>query len=88
MEHAGSVVSLIGFFLASVMAGIVFTKKTGRIGRCLDRIKNWIVNKSQQNRNSKLWEALSRPDAVTFLTLIIGTFLVLVGQSILVAINW
>ena len=84
MEHCGSIISLIGFFLASVVAGIVFTVKTTCIGRWLHRRKKWFTDKSQQNPDSKFWETLSRPDAITFITVIIGTFLVFVGQLLLV----
>jgi len=85
MEYAGSIISVIGFFLALVIAGIVFTVKAGPIGRWLHRRKKWFTDKSEQNPNSKFWETLSKPDAITFITLIIGTFFVFVGQLILLA---
>lgn len=88
MEHAGSILSVIGFFLASVVAGIVFAKKTGPIGRCLHNIKKWIVDRAEKKPDSKLWQTLSGPDAITFTTLIVGTFLVFVGQLILLIVNW
>jgi len=84
MEHCGSIISLIGFFLASVVAGIVFTVKTTSIGRWLHRRKEWFKDKSKRNPDSTFWETLSRPDAITFMTLITGTFLVFVGQLLLV----
>jgi len=88
MEHAGLIVSVIGFFLASVIAAIVFAVKTGPIGRWLHNIKKWIVHRAEQNPDSKRWQTLSGPNAITFITLIIGTFLVFVGQVILLVINW
>lgn len=88
MEHAGSIVSVIGFFLASVIAGIVFATKTRSIGRWLHNRKKWIADRAEQNPDSKFWQTLSGPDAITFTTLIIGTFLVFVGQLILLVVNW
>ncbi|MFX0096058.1 MAG: hypothetical protein ACFFBD_30240 [Candidatus Hodarchaeota archaeon] len=87
MEYAGSIISVIGFFLASVVVGIVFAVKTGPIGRRLDNIKKWIVDRAEQNPNSKFWQTLRGPNAVTFITLIIGTFVAFVGQLILLVAN-
>jgi hypothetical protein len=88
MEHVASVVSVIGFFLASVIAGLVFARKTGPIEPWLRQIKEWIVERSHQNPHSEFWRRLSEPDAVTFATLIVGTFLVFAGQLTLLAVNW
>ena len=87
MEHAGSIISVIGFFLASVIAGIVFAVKTGPLGRWLHNRKKWIADRAEQNPNSKFWQTLNGPNAITFITLIIGTFLVFVGQLILLVVN-
>ena len=88
MEHAASIVSVIGFLIASVIAGIVFATKTGWIGRWLHNRKKWIADRAKQNPDSKFWQTLSGPDAITFATLIIGTFLVFIGQLILLIVNW
>ena len=88
MEHVGSIVSLIGFLALSVVAGIVFAIKTGSIGLWLHNRKKWIVEKAKQNPDSKVWQRLAKPDAVTFITIVIGTVLVLAGQLILVVVNW
>lgn len=88
MEHAGSIVSVIGFLLLSVLAGIVFAIKTGSIGSWLHNRKKWIVGRAKQNPDRKFWQTLSRPDAVTFITIIIGTVLVFAGQFILLIVNW
>jgi hypothetical protein len=83
MEYAGSIISVIGFFLASVVVGVVFAVKTGLIGRWLDNRKKWVIDRAEQNPNSKFWQTLSGPNAITFITPIIGTFVAFVGQLIL-----
>jgi len=88
MEHVGSIISLIGFFLASVIAGLVFAKKTGPIENRLRKVKEWIVSKADKDPDSRFWQKLRGPDAVTFMTLIAGTFLVFVGQLVLLVFNW
>ena len=88
MEHAGLIVSVIGFLLLSVLAGIVFAIKTGSIGLWLHNKKEWIVNRAKQNHDSKVWQKLSRPDAITFITIIIGTVVVFAGQLMLLVANW
>lgn len=88
MEHVGSIISLIGFFLASVVAGIVFAKRTGPIGNSLRKVKEWIVGKANKDPDSRFWQKLRGPDAVTFMTLVAGTFLVFVGQLLLLVVNW
>jgi len=88
MEHAGSIVSVIGFLLLSVIAGIVFAIKTGSIGRWLHNRKKWIVDRAKQNPDSKVWQRLIRADAITFITIIIGTVVVFAGQSMLLVANW
>ena len=47
MEHAGLIVSEIGFFIASVIAGIVFAIKTGSVGRWLHNRKKWIADRRE-----------------------------------------
>ena len=88
MEHACAIVTQIGFLLASVIAGVVFAVKTGSLGRWLHNRKKWIADRAEQNPDSKLWQTLNGPDAITFAMLITGTFLVFVGQLILLVATW
>jgi hypothetical protein len=88
MEHVFSIISLIGFFLASVIVGIVFAKKTGPIEDRLRKVKEWIVGKANKDPDSGFWQKLRGPDAVTFMILIAGTFLIFVGQLVLLVLNW